>query len=65
MVAMLNFDLREPRVKPGQRPPRPSPPMPMFREFPFWRRIKRVHPEHWLAAGIVLIAFANAARALT
>lgn len=61
---MLETDLEEPRVRPAQRPPRARPPVPMFREFPYWRRARRIHLEHWVAAAIMLIAFANAARIL-
>lgn len=53
-----------PAAKPGLRPPRPEPPIPMFREFPWWRHAKRFHVEHWVAGAIVLVAFANAVRLL-
>jgi hypothetical protein len=64
---MPETELEERRLKPAARPPRPphpSPPVPMFREFPWLRRAKRLYPEHWLAAAILLLAFANAVRLL-
>jgi hypothetical protein len=51
-------------VRPLRRAPRPGPPQPMFRSFPYWRRAKRIYVEHWIAAAILILAFANAARLL-
>ena len=52
----------------ADRPPplvrRPLRPEPMFRPFPYWRRAKRIYVEHWIAAAILILAFANAARLL-
>jgi len=62
---MRKIALRERKVDRAVRPPPPwSPPIPMFREFPYWRRTKRILVEHWIAAAILLLAFANAARLL-
>ncbi|HYD25961.1 MAG TPA: hypothetical protein VEB68_14325 [Croceibacterium sp.] len=30
----------------------------------YWRRVQRVHGEHWLIAALLLAAFANAVRLL-
>jgi hypothetical protein len=56
------------KVRKASRPmrtaPRPLPPDPMFRPFPYWRRAKRMYLEHWIAVAILILAFANAARLL-
>jgi hypothetical protein len=54
----------KPVPKPAPRPFRPSPHVLVGRRFPFWPRSKRIHLEHWIAAAIVALAFANAARLL-
>ena len=40
------------------------PPVPIVRSFPYWRRAERILFEHWIAAVILFLAIANAARLL-
>jgi hypothetical protein len=61
---MARTRLRERTAEPAPRPSGTPPPVRLVRKFPYWRRRKRVHIEHWVAGAIIALAYANAVRLL-
>jgi hypothetical protein len=65
---MADTRLLQRGTKPVPRPhspaPGPAPRIAKVRKVPYWRGARRIYFEHWVAAAMVALAFANAVRLL-